>query len=106
MIPDSKILSLGEFSKGELVAYSDYDYPWRIMALKRGVGRGSRRRGVGGVAWIGETYGTKYTSSGRVAHVFRVPLTQLSKTEQNLGPIKTSELTTPPPFGSSGRSKK
>lgn len=34
MIPNSKVLKLGGFSKGELVAYGDSDYPWRIRLLR------------------------------------------------------------------------
>lgn len=48
MIPDSKLWKLGDFSKGELVTYSNFEYPFRIMALERGTGRGSRKFGVRG----------------------------------------------------------
>lgn len=44
---------------------------------------------LGGVAWIGETMATKYTGSGRVSRVFRVPLTHLGKTDQTLGKLKS-----------------
>lgn len=74
MIPSNSIQLMGNFEKGELVKYSNYQYPWRIKAFEKE-----------NVAWIAETYGTKYVSGGRVARVLRVPISQLRKTEQTLG---------------------
>lgn len=60
-------------------------------ALERGAGKGSRKSGIGGVAWIAETYATKYVSGGCVSKVLRVPLDQLEKVEQSLGKFKVEE---------------
>ena len=73
-IPTNNIQSIDNFKKGELVRYSVNEYPWRIQALERGH-----------VAWIAETRGTRYTSSGRVSRVLRVPIDNLRKTPQALG---------------------
>ena len=54
------------YIKGELVRYSTFEYPFRIKALEGG-----------NVAWIVETYATKYVAGGRVARVMRVPISQL-----------------------------
>ena len=82
MIPTNRIKSLQGFSKGELVGYSNFEYPFRIMTLERG------DTPTNDVVWIGETYGTKYIMGGRVAHVWRVPISHIFKIEQSLGKIK------------------
>ena len=72
-----QVLSMDGFVKDELVRYSNFEYPFRIKAFEEGH-----------VAWIAETYGTKYVSGGRVAHIWRVPIDHLGKIEQQLGKIK------------------
>ena len=84
MVPSNKIETLGDFRKGELVAYSNFQHPFRIMTLEAGTGKGSRKLGVGGVAWIGETRATGTHGNSRV---MRVPLVHLKKTRQQLGKL-------------------